>query len=454
MSFISIDPSNGRQLRRYRAASPGQIEKALDRARRAFPAWRARTVADRAGCVQAIGAVLRRRSEDLSRLATGEMGKPIAQSREEVEKCAKLCDYYSRRASGFLADERPAGAPAGAYVRFEPLGAILAIMPWNFPYWQVLRAAIPAMAAGNVVLLKHAPNVSGCALAIDDLFASAGFPEGAFQTLLLSNEHVPGVIADSRIHGITLTGSARAGCSVGALAGRAMKKAVFELGGNDAYLVLEDADLDRAAEICAASRLLNSGQSCICAKRFIVVRSVRREFEEKFASRLAARAVGDPRDSSTQVGPLARADLRDRLDRQVRASIRAGARARLGGEARAGAGFFYEPTLLTEVAPGMPAYSEELFGPVASLIAVPSEAAAVRIANDSIYGLGAGIFSSDRHRARKIAAQIQAGSVSINDFVRSDPSLPFGGVKLSGHGRELGSFGMREFVNIKTVSAV
>ncbi|MGH7995218.1 MAG: aldehyde dehydrogenase family protein, partial [Opitutaceae bacterium] len=327
----------------------------------------------------------------------------------------------------------------------------LAIMPWNFPYWQVVRAAAPALCAGNVIVLKHAPNVPGCALVIEEVFREADLPGGSFQTLLLANERIPAVIADERIQAVTLTGSPRAGRIVAALAGQAMKKGVFELGGSDAYLVLDDADLDRAAEICAESRLINSGQSCICAKRFIVAAGVRREFERKFVERIAARSVGDPREEATQVGPLAREDLRRRLETQVAVTLKRGARLLHGGGPVRGPGYFYAPTVLTSVPAASPAYSEELVGPVAAIIPARTEAAAVEIANDSPYGLGAAVFSRDVARARRIAERLQAGAVFVNDFVRSDPSLPFGGVKSSGYGRELGIFGLREFVNIKTV---
>ncbi|HZZ58019.1 MAG TPA: NAD-dependent succinate-semialdehyde dehydrogenase, partial [Opitutaceae bacterium] len=383
-------------------------------------------------------------------LMTAEMGKPLAQSRAEIEKCAKLCEYYARQAPGFLADQQPPEAPGNCRVSFDPLGVILAIMPWNFPFWQVLRAAVPALAGGNAVILKHSPNVSGCAFAVQEAFCAA-FPAHLFQTLLLPNEQVPRVLADPRIQGVTLTGSTRAGRTVAELAGRAMKKAVFELGGSDAYIVLADADLDHAAEICASARLINSGQSCVCAKRFIVVASVRREFEARFVARMAARSVGDPMEEATDVGPLARGDLRDHLARQVRASVKRGAKLLLGGHAIPGPGFYYAPTVLTAVAPGMPAYGEELFGPAAAIIPARDERAAIAAANDSPYGLGSALFTRDTRRARSIAREIDAGQVFVNDFVRSDPSLPFGGVKASGHGRELGPYGLREFLNIKTI---
>jgi succinate-semialdehyde dehydrogenase/glutarate-semialdehyde dehydrogenase len=454
MAFVSINPATGRRLRAYRAQTPREIEAALRRARASFLAWCEWTIDERAEHLRRIAQELRRRADPLARLITAEMGKPLAQSLAEVEKSALVCEYYARHARRILAPERPAHAPKDARVHFEPLGTVLAIMPWNFPVWQVLRAAVPALMAGNTFLLKHAGNVLGSAKAVEAIFAAAAgrrTPPALLQALVVSVDAVPALLADPRVQAVTLTGSTAAGQKVAALAGGSVKKGVFELGGSDPYLVLEDADLDRAAEVCAYSRLINSGQSCVCAKRFIVVASVRPEFERKLTARMAARAVGDPLDPATDVGPLARRDLRERLHAQVQASIKAGARLLLGGYPLAGPGFFYAPTLLTEVKPGMPAYDEELFGPAAAVIGVRDEAAAIAVANGSVYGLGAAVFSRSRRRARAVASRLEAGVVYVNDFVRSDPGLPFGGVKQSGHGRELGSFGLREFVNVKTV---
>jgi len=451
MRFSLVNPATGQPIRSIPAHSAAEVERAVSRAHRAHRDWRAVPPAARARSLRALAASLRARLPELAAQATQEMGKPIRQSRAEVEKCALLCDYYARHAADYLREERPPGAPPQASVVFEPVGIVLAIMPWNFPYWQVLRAAVPALAAGNTVLLKHAPNVAGCALALAELCGRAGLPAGALQALLIGTDRVPALIADPRVQAVTLTGSTRAGRTVAALAGRAMKKGVYELGGSDPALILEDADLDLAAEVCASARLINSGQSCVCAKRFLVVSSVRRAFTEKFAARLQARVVDDPRSERCDVGPLARRDLRLNLERQVEASLKAGAKLALGGRSRPGPGYFYPPTLLTGVRPGMAAFDEELFGPVAAVVAVRDEAAAIAAANNSPYGLGATVFSRNPARARRVAAQLEAGSVFINDFVRSDPTLPFGGIKLSGHGRELGSFGIREFVNIKTV---
>lgn len=451
MSLISINPATGQRLHIYGPHSSVHIEATLKKARGAFLAWRETAPAFRARQLRALARGLRAQLAELAELITAEVGKPITQARAEVEKCAMVCDFYARHGADFLAETHPSGAPKQARVTYDPLGTVLAIMPWNFPLWQVFRAAVPALMAGNTVLLKHAPNVSGCALAIEQLFIDARLPAGLLQTLLVTNQEIPALIADPRIHAITLTGSTGAGKSVAALAGAALKPCVLELGGSDPYLILEDADLDHAAETCAAARLVNAGQSCVSAKRFIVVSKVRREFEKRFVARMAARHLGDPFDPQTAVGPLARHDLRDALDDQVRRSLRRGARLLLGGKPAKGPGWFYPPTVLTHVAPGMPAYDEELFGPVAAIIPVRDEAEAVRVANDSAYGLGAAIFSRNRRHARELAAQLEAGMVFINDSVRSDPTLPFGGIKQSGYGRELGQLGIHAFVNIKTL---
>jgi len=451
MSFVSLDPATGKRLRVYREHTPAQAATAVTRAQAAFEDWRRLSFAERARQVRALARALRAQRESLARLMTAEMGKPIAQARAEVEKCALGCEHFARHAAAFLADERPAGAPKNSCVTFAPLGVVLAIMPWNFPFWQVFRAAAPALMAGNVILLKHSSNVSGCALAIEKVFSAAGAPRHLLQTLLVPSKQIPGLIADPRVCAVTLTGSTAAGKQVAALAGAAMKKGVFELGGSDAYLILADADLDHAAETCAAARLVNNGQSCVAAKRFIVVERVQAAFEKKLVARMAARRMGDPRNPATGIGPLAREDLRADLHAQVRKSVRRGARLLLGGKLPPGRGFFYPPTVLTDVARGMPAYDEELFGPVAAIIPVHDEAGALTVANDSLYGLGAAIFTQNKNRAAALARQLEAGLVFVNDFVRSDPALPFGGVKQSGHGRELGPHGIREFVNVKTV---
>lgn len=452
MPLVSINPATGRLIHRYRGRTITQVNAAVDRAHTAFLSWRRASLAGRARLLRRAAAVLRSQREDHALLITSEMGKPLAQARSEIEKCARVCEYYARHAAGFLAAERPVGAPENSRVVFQPLGVVLAVMPWNFPFWQVFRAVAPILMAGNTVLLKHASNVCGCALAIESVFREAGLPAGVFQTLLVGAERVPQLIAAAKVKAVTLTGSKEAGRKVASLAGAALKKCVLELGGSDPYVILADADLDLAAEVCAQGRLSNAGQSCIAAKRMIVVEKVRAGFERRFVERMAARKMGPPTDLRTDLGPLARRDLRDELQAQVRKSLRRGARLLLGGKPLPGPGWFYPPTVLTDVRAGMPAYDEELFGPVAAIVPVPDETAALAAANNSDYGLGAAVFTRNRSHGRQIAIkELEAGVVFVNDFVRSDPALPFGGVKQSGYGRELGPFGIREFVNVKTV---
>jgi succinate-semialdehyde dehydrogenase/glutarate-semialdehyde dehydrogenase len=395
---------------------------------------------------------LEKNKENLAKLMALEMGKPLAQGRSEVEKCAWLCSYYADKAEGFLNDEYVQTDASKSYVSYQPLGVILSIMPWNFPFWQVLRFSAPALMAGNGVILKHSENTSTCALAIEKMIQKAGFPADLFHTILVDKSDMQPVVQHKGIAAVTLTGSTKAGKSVAAQAGKVLKKTVLELGGSDPYLILEDADLELASMICANSRLLNSGQTCVAAKRFIVVESVYEKFLEFFTSKLQDRTVGNPFDEGVNVGPMARHDFRDELHRQVKESIDAGAIAEFGCEIPNEPGAFYPISLLTNVAPGMPAYDEELFGPVAAVIKVGSEEEAIRVANDTNFGLGAAIFSRDVDRAEKIAAdQLQAGCCFVNTLVKSDPRLPFGGIKDSGYGRELGLYGIREFVNIKTV---
>ena len=451
MSFISINPANGQPLQRYRLHPRAAVTRATDQAHHALLDWSARSPTARARYLRTLARALRARQTELAALITAEIGKPITQALAEIEKCALVCDYYAVQGPRGLQSEHPNGTAAHARVEFAPLGVVLAVMPWNFPFWQVFRAVVPILLGGNTVLLKHAANVSGCALAIEQLFQAARFPRGVFQTLLIKPDRVAALIADSRIRGVTMTGSTVAGKKIAALAGAAMIPGVYELGGSDAMLILADADISRAAEICARSRLINCGQSCVSAKRFIVVRSVQKAFEKAFTARMAAHVVGDPTDPTTQVGPLARSDLRATLHDQVRRSVRAGARLLLGGAPLPGAGNFYAPTVLTDVAPGMPGYAEEIFGPVAAIIPVRDEAAAIATANDSIYGLGAAIFTRDRRRGAALARQLDVGMVFINTHVRSELDLPFGGTKQSGQGRDLGVWGLRAFVNPKTV---
>jgi succinate-semialdehyde dehydrogenase/glutarate-semialdehyde dehydrogenase len=451
MSIQSVNPSTGEVLETFTPTSPEELEPILARAHAAFVRWSAMPFTARAQPMREVGRLLRR---DVARHAvaiTLEMGKPIVQAEAEVEKCARGCDFYAEHAERFLAEQPRKTDASDSYVRFDPLGPVLAIMPWNFPYWQVFRFAAPALMAGNAGLLKHASNVPRCALAIETLFRDAGFPEGLFAAVLIESAQVAGLIADPRIAAVTLTGSERAGRAVAAQAGDALKKTVLELGGSDPFLILADADLTAAAEAAADARLVNSGQSCIAAKRFIVVEAVADRFLDLFADALRARRMGDPMARETQVGPQARVDLRDALHEQVEDSVKRGAEVLLGGEIPPGKGAFYPPTLLVGVAPGMAAFDQETFGPVAAVVRARDEGEAVRLANASGFGLGASLWTRDRTRARRLATQIEAGSVFVNGVVKSDPRLPFGGIKRSGYGRELSEYGIREFVNVKSV---
>ncbi len=453
MTLESINPTTGETVATYEETPPEEVAAAVDAAHDAFLGWRERPFAERAERMTAVARVLRERRDEYGRLMAVEMGKPIADGRAEADKCALACEYYAEHAERFLADQPAATEAVRSYVAFRPLGVVLAVMPWNFPFWQVFRFAAPGLMAGNAALLKHASNVPGCALAIEDVFRRAGFPEGLFRTLLIGSGRIEDeLLAHPKVRAVTLTGSVAAGEAIGAQAGRRIKKTVLELGGSDAYLVLEDADLDQAVPACVASRLINSGQSCIAAKRFIVPRAIAAEFTERFVAEMRAKRMGDPLDESNHIGPQARRDLRDELHEQVEKSVARGARLLLGGEVPDGPGAFYPPTVLAGVEPGMPAYDEEMFGPAAAIIQVETEEEAIRVANDSRFGLGAAVFSRDVERAERIAAdRLDAGCCFVNAFVKSDPRLPFGGVKESGYGRELGRFGIEEFVNVKTV---
>ena len=451
MSVRSVNPATGRVLETLEGTSPDQIERALARAHAAFLDWRRRPFADRAGLMRAAARELRTRRDQYAATMTREMGKPILQAEAEVEKCAVTCDYYAEHAAAFLAEQPRATDAARSYVRFDPLGVVLAVMPWNFPFWQVFRFAAPALMAGNAALLKHASNVPRCALEIEEVFRRAGFPEDLFRSLLIDAGGVKTLIADPRVVAVTLTGSESAGIAIAEQAGAHLKKTVLELGGSDPFIVLADAPLEAAARAAAEARLINSGQSCIAAKRFIVVEAVAERFIERFKAELAGRRMGDPTSRDTQVGPQARVDLRDQLHEQVVESVKRGARPLLGGQVPAGPGAFYPPTLLIAVDRGMPAFDEETFGPVAAVITAKDESDAVRLANDSPYGLGAALWTADRERAGRLAAEIEAGAVFVNEVVKSDPRLPFGGIKRSGYGRELSEYGIREFVNIKSV---
>ena len=406
---------------------------------------------ERAALLAKAADILDREQDAFGRMMTLEMGKPIRAAREEAAKCARGCRYYAENAARFLAAEEFDVAPARAWVRYDPLGPVLAVMPWNFPFWQVFRFAAPALAAGNTGLLKHASNVPRCALAIEDVFRRAGFPEGVFQTLLIGSAEVARVLGDPRVAAATLTGSEAAGASVAAEAGRHIKKTVLELGGSDPFIVMPGADLDRAVAVGVQARVINNGQSCIAAKRFIVDERVAGEFEARFVRAIEALRVGDPMDEATEVGPLATADLVDTLDRQVRASAEAGARLLCGGRRLDRPGFYYAPTVLADPPEGSPAQCEETFGPVAALFRARDTGDAIRLANDTGFGLGAAVWTNDEAERARFATEIEAGMVFVNAMVASDPRVPFGGVKRSGYGRELGEFGIREFVNVKTV---
>jgi succinate-semialdehyde dehydrogenase/glutarate-semialdehyde dehydrogenase len=452
MSLIAVNPADGRELGRFEEASAAELEAALTSAHDAFAAWRRRPVAERAALLGALAGALRQRAPELARQATLEMGKPIREAEAEVEKSAAFCEYYAANAERLLAAQRIEAGGVENYVRFEPLGIVLAVMPWNFPYVQVFRFAPPALAAGNVALLKHASNIPHCARLIEEVFLAAGFPAGVFQTLLVGSSAVEGILADPRVRGVALTGSDGAGSQVAAVAGRTLKPSVMELGGSDPFVVLEDADLRQAAAEGCRGRNINAGQACIAAKRFIVVDAVADEFEAALVDAVGALRVGDPLDPATDVGPLARADLVEELRRQVEASTAAGAELRVGGFDPDGPGCFVRPIVLTGVTADMPVFREETFGPVAAVTRVADEAEAIALANDSEFGLGASIWTRDLDRARRVAEQIEAGMVFVNSIVFSDARLPFGGMKRSGYGRELGEFGIREFVEVKSVA--
>ena len=448
----TVNPATGEPGRSYPENTVDDARAAAAAAHAAFEAWRRTAFAKRAAMMREAGAILRRRKDEFAALMTDEMGKTLTEGRAEIEKCATQCDWFAEHAEGYLAPEPVDIGGPEAFVTFNPLGVILAVMPWNFPFWQVFRFAAPALMAGNGALLKHASNVPGCALAIEGVFHEAGFPKDLFRALLLPSSEVKALIEDDHVTAVTLTGSVAAGKSVATAAGGVLKKCVLELGGSDAYIVLEDADVAAAAKICATARMVNGGQSCIAGKRFIVVREVLEAFENAMVEAMRAYEVGDPREERTKLGPLQSVHARDEIHAQVTQSIANGARLLLGGDVPDRPGAWYPATVLADVKPGQPAHDEEVFGPVAAIIAAENEADAIRIANASEYGLGSGVLTGDVDRGRRIAAEeLAAGLSFVNENVRSDPRMPFGGVKHSGYGRECSAFGIREFTNIKSV---
>jgi succinate-semialdehyde dehydrogenase / glutarate-semialdehyde dehydrogenase len=452
MTIESINPATGEKIKSYTLHTEKEVSDKINTTHNAWLFWKDSTFEERTRLLTNMAEVLTSRKAELAKLMALEMGKPVTQGLAEVDKCASVCTYYAEHAKGHLADMPVETEATKSFVAFKPIGVVLAVMPWNYPFWQVFRFLAPALAAGNCGVLKHASNVPGCALAIEEIVKQAGFPKNVFSTLLISSKEVEKVIEHKHIKAVTLTGSGPAGSKVAQKAGELVKKTVLELGGSDAYVVLEDADLDLAVKACVEGRLLNSGQSCIAAKRFIVVKPLLEKFTEQYVQLMKAKVMGDPLNAKTEVGPQARVDLRDELHKQVLDSIKAGAICKLGGELPNDKTAFYPPTVLTNVKKGMPAYDEELFGPVAAIIEATDEAHAIALANDSIFGLGGAVFTKDLKRGEHIAANlIQSGSCFVNTFVKSDPRLPFGGINQSGYGRELGLFGIREFVNIKTV---
>jgi succinate-semialdehyde dehydrogenase/glutarate-semialdehyde dehydrogenase len=450
--FDTHNPATGQSGRTYEGRTQAEVRDIVVAVDRAFAKWRRRSYSERAGVMKKAAAVLRQRKDEFAALMMEEMGKPISDGRAEVEKCATACDYFADNAERFLAQEKVDLGGPEAFITFEPLGVILAIMPWNFPFWQVFRFAAPTLMAGNVAVLKHASNVPGCALAIETVFREAGFPDDVFRTLLIPSRDVDAVIDMKEVKAVTLTGSVEAGRKVAAAAAQRLKKSVLELGGSDAYVVLEDADIAKAAKICATARMVNAGQSCIAGKRFIVVDKVLHQFEKAFVAAMKAYEMGDPRDEGTKFGPMYSIAGRDELHEQVKRSIAAGARVLTGGEKPQKPGAWYPPTVLTDVKSGVPAFEEEIFGPVASVIVANDERDAIAIANDSEFGLGSAVITRDLDRGRRIAAhELESGMSFVNDNVRSDARMPFGGLKHSGYGREVSRYGLLEFVNIKSV---
>lgn len=451
MPVQTLNPATCEIVNTFEEHSPKEVQKIIEDVESAFQDWKKISFAQRSELMKNAAEILRYKKNEYGKIITLEMGKPISQSEAEIEKCALVCDYYADNAETILSKEIIKTDASESYVEFNPIGIVLAVMPWNFPFWQVFRFAAPAILAGNAGLLKHASNVPMCALAIEDVFKQAGFPQNIFKTLLINSSFVKEVINNNKIKAVTLTGSEPAGKNVAECCGRMLKKIVLELGGSDPFIILEDADIYSAAKTAVTARLINNGQSCIAAKRFIVVEKVYDEFEKAFIELMSRVVIGNPMDYKTELGPLAREDLLAELEIQVKQSIDKGAVILCGGTRVERKGFFYEPTILGNVQKGMPAYNDEIFGPVAALIKAKDEEDAIQIANDTQFGLGASLWTSDINRAKMIATKIESGSVFINGMVKSDPRLPFGGIKNSGYGRELSHYGIKEFVNIKTV---
>ena len=452
MNLISINPANNKKINSYEEISKDSINQIIDSSFNTFLEWRSKSFSYRAKKMRHLAELLKQKKDLLGLLMTKEMGKPIKQSIAEAEKCAWVCEYYADNAEKFLSQKEIPTGSTKSFISFQPIGIVLAIMPWNFPFWQVFRFASPALMAGNVGILKHASNVQGCAIEIEKLFLEAGFPKFAFSNLVIGSKKVSNVIKNSKISAVTLTGSTPAGKSVASLAGSLLKKTVLELGGNDPYVILEDADLDNAVKSCIAGRMLNAGQSCIAAKRFIVVQSSLKEFIDKVHNEIKKMKMGDPINPDINIGPMVNNIARDELHQQVLISIEKGAKLLFGGKIPQLDGAFYPPTLLVDVEPGMPAFDDELFGPVAVVISAKDQSHAIELANKTNFGLGAAIFTRDLDKGENIATkELEAGSCFVNDFVKSDPRLPFGGIKESGYGRELSEFGIQEFVNIKSV---
>ena len=451
MLIQTINPANGKIVQTFEQHSSKQVNEIIGLTHEAFLNWRNAGFSVRKFFMKKASAILREKKNEFGKILTLEMGKPIVQAIAEVEKCALVCDYYAENAENILSEEIIATDASESFVCFDPLGIVLAVMPWNFPFWQVFRFAAPALMAGNACLLKHASNVPMSALAIEELFSQAGFPQNVFRTLLIGSSAVEKVINHPKIKAVTLTGSEPAGKKGAESCGKVLKKTVLELGGSDPFIVLEDAAIDAAVKTAITARLINNGQSCIAAKRFIVVEKVYDEFEKKFVELMNKVKIGDPMNPETELGPIAREDLLFELEDQVQRSVQSGAKILCGGKRIAREGFYFEATILANVLPGTPAYEEEIFGPVATLIKAVDEEDAIRIANDSQFGLGASLWTSNIEKAKRLAARIESGSVFINGMVKSDPRLPFGGIKNSGYGREISHYGIKEFVNIKTV---